>query len=139
MERICIDESCWPLVIVRYPKRIDDADFEAHLARVTRFVRRAEPWGMLNDSRGAGHPSAKQRKDIVRMYEENEAAVRAHWRGTAVIFDSRVIVGVITAMTWLKAPIHPFQCFTDYDEGLRWVAARLPAGAVQLPRRASSF
>jgi len=139
MERIGIDESQWPLVFVRYPKRIDDDDFSAHLRRVTEFVNRCEPWGMLNDSRGSGHPNARQRQAIVSMYEQHEHNIRAHWRGTAIIFDSPMIVGVLTALTWLKAPVHPFKAFSDYGEGLRWVTRLLPTGSVPQTPSAASF
>ena len=127
------------MVFVRYPRNLDHGDFLDHLERITGFVKRREPWAMLNDSRGSGHPNAKQRQAIATMYEENETNVRAFWRGTAIIFDSQVIVGVLTALTWLKPPPHPFRAFSSYDDGLSWVTQLLPVGSVRASSKAAGF
>jgi len=123
MSKILFDDSRWPLVVVRYPKKIDHADFMAHLDRVTGYVLRNEPWGMINDSRGAGHPNAVQRQAIASFYDAHEATVRANWRGTAIVFDSPIIAGVLTALAWLRPPPHPFKAFSNFDEGERWLVS----------------
>jgi hypothetical protein len=131
MGQIAFDDSQWPIVVVRYPKEIEQADFTAHLERVSTYVRRAEPWGMFNDSRGAGQPNARQRQAIATFYDQHEALVREHWRGTAIIFDSPLIVGVLTALTWLRPPPHPFKPFSNADEGRRWLEERFEPGRLQ--------
>lgn len=136
MDSIEHDERAWPLVVVRYPKVIDHDDFMRHLRDVIGYIKRHEPWGMINDSRGSGHPNAKQRQAIASMYEEHESAVRAYWRATAIIFDSQVIVGVLTALTWIRPPPHPFRPFSNYVEGQRWVLDALPPGSIRPLRNA---
>jgi hypothetical protein len=131
LESIQFDDSAWPLVVLRYPKVIDHDDFMRHLERVVGYVKRREPWGMINDSRGSGHPNAKQRQAIANLYDAHEDSVRGFWRGTAIIFDSSVTVGVVTALTWLRPAPHPFKAFTDYDEGRSWVLSALPPGSIR--------
>lgn len=131
LETIQVDESAWPVVVVRYPKVIEHGDFMRHLQRVVSFIKRREPWGMINDSRGAAHPNAKQRQAIATMYDDHEVAVREYWRGTAIIFDSQMIVGVLTALSWLRPPPHPFKAFVSYDDGERWVLNTLPPGSIR--------
>ncbi len=122
MEKIEFDETAWPLVVVRYPKVIEQQDFERHLGRVVLFIKRQQPWAMVNDSRGSGHPDAKQRRAIAAMYDEHETLVRTFWRGAAIVFDSPLTVGVVTAISWIRSPPHPFKAFTSFDDGRRWAS-----------------
>jgi hypothetical protein len=136
MSRILIDDSRWPLVFLRYPATFTDAEWEEHLARVVQFVRRDEPWGMLNDSRGAAAPNAKQRKRVSEMYISHEPFVRRNWRGTAVVFDSLLVAGAVTAISWLQPPMHAFKATSDYDAGLEWVLSQFePAIRADLRRK----
>jgi hypothetical protein len=128
---ITFDESAWPIVVVRYPKRIDQRDFDAHLERIIGYVKRDAPWGLLNDSRGAGHPNAVQRQAIATFYDRYEPLVRKNWRGSAIIFDSPLIVGVLTALTWIRPAPHPFKAFSNYAEGQRWLEARFEPGLLR--------
>jgi hypothetical protein len=137
MGRILFDESTWPIVVIRYPHVIDAEDWDKHMETVTGYVLRDRPWGMINDSRSSGGPTSKQRQGIIRMYDAHDALIRKNWRATAIITDSKVIVGVITALTWLRPPSHPFRPFSDYAEGARWVEksfrpGELPAGTVRV-------
>lgn len=119
------------MVVIHYPKLIEHKDFMSSLDRIIGFVQRGEPWVMINDARGSGHPNAKQRQAIASMYESHEQAVRRHWRASAIVFDSQVIVGVLTALVWLRPPPHPFRAFADYSEGKSW-ALEMLAGRSEL-------
>lgn len=135
MSKIVFDDSRWPLVVVRYPKKIDHDDFMAHLDRVIDYVKRDEPWGMINDSRGSGHPNAVQRQAIASFYDEYEPIIRKNWRGTAIVFDSPIIAGVLTALTWLRPAPHPSKAFSNYDEGERWLLSRFEPALQERIRR----
>ena len=124
-ECIRFDETHWPIVVVRYPYRIEQADFDQHIARVKGYITRGVPWAMLNDSRTAGAPNTRQRQAIAKLYDEHEALIRQHWRGTAVVFDSPLIAGALTALSWLTPAPHPFKAFSDYDEGMAWLRGTL--------------
>jgi hypothetical protein len=136
MGKIQFDESRWPIVVVRYPSSLEARDWDDHLSRVIRYVERDRPWGMINDSRGAGHPNAAQRQGIVNLYDRHEELVRKNWRGTAIVCDSKITVGVLTALTWVRPPPHPFRPFSSYDEGTRWVESMFRPG--ELPADVSS-
>lgn len=128
MGTIRFDDSRWPIVIIRYPEVIDPRDWDAHMARVIGYLERDQPWGMINDSRGAARPTAIQRQGIIDMYDGHENLVRKNWRATAIVFDSPLVVGVVTALSWARPMPHPFKSFTDYDEGARWVEGMFRPG-----------
>jgi hypothetical protein len=44
-------------------------------------------------------------------------------------------VGVLTALTWLRPPPHPFKPFTSYDEGARWVEGQFRPGEYEASSR----
>jgi hypothetical protein len=133
MGAIQFDDSRWPIVVVRYPHVIDPRDWDAHMARVVGYVKQDQPWGMINDSRGAARPTATQRQGIVNMYDDHENLVRKNWRATAIVFDSQLVVGVLTALSWARPLPHPFKSFTDYDEGASWIEGMFRPG--ELPAR----
>ncbi len=122
-ELIRFDETHWPIVVVKYPARFHQSDFDQHIVRVVGFLKRDVPWAMLNDSRDAAAPNASQRQAIAKLYDDHEERVRKYWRGTAVVFDSPLIAGVLTALSWLRPPPHPFKAFSNYDDGMKWLKA----------------
>jgi hypothetical protein len=130
--KIELDDTRWPIVVVRYPKvAIDDDDFARLIEGVTSYIHRREPWGMLNDTRDAAIPNRAQTKAIVAMYDANEALVRQYWRGTALVFDSPLFAAVVTTISWLRPPLHPLKTFRRYDDAVAWLDERLRAEPVQ--------
>lgn len=128
MARITFDESCWPLVIVRYPRAFNQAEFDEHLAYVVSLVRRDEPWAMINDSRGAYTPNARQRGAIAEFYAAEAALVRKNWRSTALVIDNPLVAGIATAISWLTEPLHPFCAFWNYADAERYVLNHFEPG-----------
>jgi len=128
MAEISLDVSRWPLIMVSYPKSFRDADWVHLLDRIVALMQREEDFGMINDVRDAPVPTALQRSLIVEMYEAHIKLVQRHWKGTAIIGNSRVVVGVLTALNWLMPPPHPAKVFSDFEEGEAWVRARLGIG-----------
>jgi hypothetical protein len=68
------------------------------------------------------------------MYDQFDALVRKNWRGTAIVSDSSIVVGVVTALSWLRPMPHPFRCFSDYEEGARWLESMFRPGELREDR-----
>jgi hypothetical protein len=127
IQKIELDDSRWPIVVMRYPPTIDDDDFARHIERIVSYIQRREPWGLLNDTRDGAIPNLAQTKAIVAMYDANEALVRTYWRGTALVFDSPFFAAVLTTLTWMRPQFHPFKAFRRYDDAMAWLTERLEA------------
>jgi hypothetical protein len=71
------------------------------------------------DLRGSPGITATQRKRLSGYIRETEAQ-GVPCCGTALVFDSSVLRGVLTAIFWLKQPAHPVQVFATVEEAIRW-------------------
>ena len=105
-----VDVSRYPLVVVRYGHQITDAEWSACAARIGELIRRG-PFGMINDVRSGSVPSAVQRRTIITLYDENDRDVRAHFLASALVGESILLRGVLTALTWVRPAPHPMAIF----------------------------
>ena len=125
MAQITFDKTRWPLVVVRYPDAFDEGDWDQLMQKIIAMVTSGQDYAMVNDARTGPPPTAAMRKQIADMYKTYRAEVEQHWRGTALIGTSPLIVGVMTALNWLTPPPHPVKVFRDYQEGETWALMQL--------------
>jgi hypothetical protein len=129
-----VDVSRHPLVLVRYGRRFSDADWAVLIERVAELIQRG-PFGMINDVRGGAVPTPLQRRTIATLYEKNDPDIRAHFLAGALVGDSLLLRGVLTAMRWLRPAPHPVEIFATIGEAESWVLQHFPE---ELRRRVPS-
>ena len=118
------DLSQWPLVLVRPPVTVTDAQMRAYLDRFdAEVIRREEPYGVVLDLRKTKAITPKQRAMLTESMERHDSA--ALCQGTAMVFDSRLLKAILSAIFWVRRPAYPTRVFTDVDEGCLWVQGRL--------------
>lgn len=133
-----VDVSRYPLVVLRYGHQLTDADWSACAARVGELIRRG-PFGMINDVRSGSVPSPVQRRMIIALYDENDRDVRAHVLASALVGESMLLRGVLTALTWVRPAPHPMAVFGTLSAAEEWVLGHFPEELRRLvPRRAAS-
>ena len=120
-----MDVSRHPLVVLRYGREYSDSDWSALITRMGELIRRG-PFGCINDIRGGAVPSPVQRRTIATLYEENDADVRAHFLAGALVGDSLLLRGVLTAMNWLRPAPHPVAIFATVPSAETWVVSHFP-------------
>jgi hypothetical protein len=120
-----VDVSRHPLVLVRYGRQFSDADWSVLIERVAVLIRRG-PFGMINDVRGGAVPTPVQRRTIAALYEANEPEIRAHFLAGALVGDSLLLRGVLTAMRWLRPAPHPVEIFATIGEAEAWILGHFP-------------
>src|SRR5690606_32647704 len=69
---IRVDDSAFPLVIVALPAAWTDAEWDAYLAHMRSYPGRRTRYVTLTDARGAGTPSAAQRKRAAEVMAADE-------------------------------------------------------------------
>lgn len=95
------------------------------------------PYGLLSDTRGSAIPTPLQRRWVSQYYEEHERQIRTNLLAAAVVGDSVLARGVLTALQWLRPLPHPVQVVATLSDGEQWVLGHLPeALRRQVPRRA---
>ena len=126
MSAFVFDESRWPLLVLRIPERYTHEEFVDHCNRVRAYFERKERFAMVTDARGSYHPNATQRRLMVSTIEL--AGTRAlNCVGCAVVVNSGLLAGVLTALQWATKLPYPSVNVTSPLEAEEWCRQRLAA------------
>lgn len=118
---IRIDDSAFPLVVVVMPATWTDAEWEAYLTRMRSYPERRTRYVTLTDARGAGTPTAAQRKRAAEVMAEDQAISKRFNVANALVYESAILRGMITAITWITPPPVPMQSFATPRLALSWL------------------
>jgi hypothetical protein len=133
MGLIEVHDRDWPVLLIRPPDtRVSEEDLDSFLTENLLYLKmRAEPFCYVLDLRNSGGLTATQRKRLSAAFGVSERELPGMCRGTAMVFDSTFLRGVLTAVLWLKKPAYPTKVFGDQDSATLWAAARTQSGSVE--------
>lgn len=133
------DFSLWPVSVITPPARpMSDADYRAYLDWSRRYiVCVGRPYAMVIDARNVAPTPATQRKILADHMASTREFSSRYCAGVAMIYDSIVMRGVMTAIFWLVSPAYPTAVCATLDEGKDWCHAQLDGFMGQLNRRVS--
>lgn len=102
---------------------------EASLRRLSQGTHSER--GVVLEGHGTfGLFTATARRRLAQTVRQYAHEAEKHVVGTAVITESSIFRGVVTAMGWLSPLSIPLSCFAHIDLGLQWLATRKPDLAV---------
>lgn len=135
MSQIIIDDALFPIIVQRLRGVIADADIEAMIAWYDRLFAQARGRHAVIVHAEIGHRplSAPQRRRIADWQNRNIDRRRALAVGTAIILESSVQRGALTALNWLAAPPAPQKAVGTMREALDWCIEKLAAAEVPIP------
>lgn len=129
---IRVDFSGWPIVVTTSTTGLlSDEDFEAYLVSYgTALNQRKGEYVAVVDLRQGGALTPKQRQRLTGAMSAPETG--AQCVGTALIFESTLMRGMLTAILWIQQPKYPTKVFASVMEASDWgreLLGRAPAGA----------
>lgn len=126
MGKIVIDQSRWPLVVLRYPDAFTDDEVRAHLEELRTVVTRKETFGLVSDT-GNSAPSVAQRQMFGKFQKDNQPSLKQYCVGNAVVVKSAAQRGVMIAISWLHGAKEgaEFKPFPDVASATAWIQGRL--------------
>jgi hypothetical protein len=119
-----IDESRWPLVVVRWRGAISDAELDFMLSRMDAWLERAERFGLLLDSRGAAGLSPEQRNHLI-AHMKSRAALTARYLLQAMVIDSLVQRTLFFAINLAFPNPFPSKTFGEPEGARLWLEGQL--------------
>jgi hypothetical protein len=121
-----IDESQWPVLIVTPPPTVTDGQMREYLER-HRLVEseRAEDYVLVLDLRFTGRLTPGQREMLTDGMKTD--ASETWCRGLAMIFESRMLRGVLSMIFWVRKPPYPSKVFATPAEAFPWAKETLSA------------
>jgi hypothetical protein len=122
--RIITDLSQWPVLLITAPPRISDEEMQRYIqeSRANRMQRR-EPHVLVLDVRHTERLPPTQRKLLTDSMSQDGDADRCV--AMAMVFDSPLLRGVLTAIFWVRKPKYPTRVFTSLPDALAWARATL--------------
>ena len=131
---IALDISAWPLVQVTPPpySLSDEAvmefvDFHRKLVR-----SQPTPHVLILDLRDCDRLNNHQRTRLSKVLSSaDDDGAASSCAGTALVFSSPMLRGILTATFWVFRPLYPVKVWPDVASAQRW-AYTLLAGSAQL-------
>lgn len=125
MSAVIVDDARWPLVVVTWPADVvGDADLERFLARSYELVQRGRH-GVLHIGIRASGLDSRQRRRVAQHMKEHDDELAHAVVATAVVAESAIIFGMITAIGWLAPPRFPQRAFRGRADAEDWIQKML--------------
>ncbi|QRN97901.1 hypothetical protein JRI60_02115 [Archangium violaceum] len=133
---VLLDESLWPLVVVRIGRTVTTEDFEAYLSTRSAYLRREEPHLCIFDARQVHMPTAQMRQRYTDWLRDNALQLR-HWMlGSAYIIESPAVRMMMSVIRHFAAMTTPFVVTATLTPAVSWAAERFQeAGLTQAATR----
>jgi hypothetical protein len=124
-----LDLECFPLVIMRFNKGgMTDADVDQLIAGFTELYQRRTRYGIVGFAGGLrAAPNIRQRKKLAEWENSTRHLVRAWCVATALVIDSAIARGAVTAMRWISPAPSPEIVTSTELEAMEWVVPRMRA------------
>jgi hypothetical protein len=122
-----VDESRWPMVVIRWPATVTDADVEDFLARSMAQLERRQRYASLHDGVRASGLDSKQRARMSEHTNTHRDALGQWMVAAAIVSPSAVVRGIVTAINWLSPPPFPQRQFAMRSQAEAWIQGMLSA------------
>lgn len=116
-------EPC--LVVFTYGAGFTLADFDAAMNFVVAFAAANGPIAIMSEVRGTPPAGAGERRRMADIASALDGKAGRKICGSAVVTDSALMRGVLTAVGWIHSPPYPLRPFADDQEARAWLRERL--------------
>ncbi|HEX8821110.1 MAG TPA: hypothetical protein VF794_14370 [Archangium sp.] len=124
---ISVDDSLWPLVVIRFVGTPSLRAFEAHLEQRAELLRRGEPHLLLMDASRSGLLPTEHRQRQAAWTAQHDEALRSTVLGTAWVTDSAFLQLSLRSLFHLEPPTHPYVLVPTVEQAADWAARQLEA------------
>ncbi len=133
LHRCEFDVQHFPLVLVRSPAVIDEDGIRDMFARFDELYRAKKRYAAVIDStRTRELPTPKLRKVLTDLTEASTADARRWCVGTAMVVNSSIVRGLLTAVAWVVQSPTPTVHVATPREAVNWCRARLETAGIGL-------
>ena len=121
------DKSKWPVIKVTPPTNVSNEDIIKILEEFVEFIsveKKGERYGVVQDLRNTKGITSQQRKLITDNINGMKDYAAQYCVGSAMVFDSPVLRGMLTAIFWITKPPYPTQVFKTIEDAEDWIQSR---------------
>lgn len=117
--RIQLHTDLWPIVRCILQGELTDADYEELFQSFERLWQRREQFFLIIDIRQSANSTPRRRQLIGDWMKENRALIQRYSLGSAVIVDSAILRGALTAINWIAQPETPSDYVRNWEEAAK--------------------
>ena len=118
------DVTEWPLVVLTTPETVVDENLAGFLADFHDFIiYKNERFSLILDVSQTSGMTPKQRK--IQSDSMNKQEVSQHLACVAMVFKSKMLSRVLTAIMWLKKSEYPVKVFSSVEDAKDWVRTQM--------------
>lgn len=118
------DYQAWPIVLVTPPAEVEDQEFVDFLdAFEAECDSRSGRCVLVLNLCECKQLTLAQRKVMTERMSRGSAVDRI--RGTVMVFESKILRGILTAIFWAHKPLYPTKVFSELGEAMRWAGEML--------------
>ncbi|QRN97824.1 hypothetical protein JRI60_01700 [Archangium violaceum] len=121
---ITVDDSLWPLVVIRSVGTSRLADFEAHLEKRVKCLERG-PHLLLVDGMHSGMLPLPHRERQLEWMARYEELRRERMIGAVHALDSALTRLTLSIVMHQSRPSYPYIVFNRLDHAAAWAACKL--------------
>jgi hypothetical protein len=129
---VSIDDSLWPLLVVKFSGSTSTQEFESYLNRMTDYLNRGEKLVSIFESTEMKDSPMEHRQLQIEWVQKNDALLRERMLGTAFIIASPVVRLAMNVIQLLSKPPHPSTVSPTKEAALEWAADRFRDGGESL-------
>jgi len=129
---ISIDDSLWPLRVVRFVGVSTLQQLEHYLADTSIRLRRGERFVSILDVTQGGVPTPELRQRQTLWLQENELLMRELHLGVAFVITSPLIRLALSAIFYFKPMPVPYVVTSRFSEAALWSISRLQTQGLTL-------
>jgi hypothetical protein len=121
IDGIKLDLSSWPVIVIAPENGLTVEKILEFLEVYSDIIRsRSERFATLVDLRKCANLPPRQRRILTDGMKRNKQFNMQYCVGTAMVFNSTIIRGVLTALFWIFKPEHATKVFKNFEEAMSW-------------------
>ncbi len=125
-----VDESAFPLLVVRFVGPMTDADFQGYLDHMENLRSRARNAAVF-DATEAGHLPARQRRMQAEWLKTHRSMLQRYSVGSAFVMPSPIVRGALTAILWITDMPGPHTVVESRELAEAWAREQLRAAGLE--------
>jgi hypothetical protein len=123
---IRLDISQWPVAIISPTSNVTDQSIQDFMGNYFELLKsKKERYAAVMDLTQCTNMTKSQRKTLIDGMNRHKEFTSQYSAGTAVVFSSAVIRGILMSIFWLFEPNYPTEICKTIEDAISWCRNQL--------------
>ncbi|WP_375769951.1 hypothetical protein NR798_03415 [Archangium gephyra] len=127
---ITIDDSLWPLLVLRFSGTPTNQQFEEYMARRGNYLARNQKHTLIYDTVSFSVLTGEQRQRQINWLKEHKEPLQKLSLGSALIITSPVVRLLLSGILHFSQAATPYHAARSLPDAANWCAGRLASAGL---------